>query len=160
MTRRYRRSEARVVKVAMKKVPNAIDKEIGKRIKARRVLLGHNQQYLAEMVGVSYQQIQKYENGTDRVGASRLFAISKALDVPVSFFFEHDLDVNADENREDELENQFIRRTLASEEGRALVLTFGRIRDPQMRAKVLELAELLSDARVATRARPSVGKGR
>jgi transcriptional regulator with XRE-family HTH domain len=144
----------------MKKVPNAIDREIGKRIKARRVLLGHNQQYLAEMVGVSYQQIQKYENGTDRVGASRLFAISKALDVAVSFFFEQDLEPDAKPSAEDELENQFIRRTLASEEGRALILTFGRIRDPQMRAKVLELAELLSDARLPSRPRSASGRGR
>jgi transcriptional regulator with XRE-family HTH domain len=143
----------------MKKVPNAIDKEIGRRVKSRRILLGHNQQYLAEMVGVSYQQIQKYENGTDRVGASRLFAISKALDVPVAFFFEQDFEL-PEASGEEELENQFIKRTIATEEGRALILTFGRIRDPLMRAKVLELAELLSDARVANRLRAPSSRAR
>jgi len=137
----------------MKKVPNAIDREIGRRIKAKRLLLGHNQQFLAETIGVSYQQVQKYENGTDRVGASRLFAISKALDVPIAYFFESDLSACSEDSSDYELENQAVRRTVATGEGRSLVLSFARIRDPQLRTKVLELAELLSDAKRPTKPR-------
>jgi transcriptional regulator with XRE-family HTH domain len=139
----------------MKKIPNAIDREIGKRIKARRLLLGHNQQLLAETIGVSYQQVQKYENGTDRVGASRLFAISRALDVPISYFFETELAAGSTASSDYELESQTVRRTVATEEGRTLVLSFGRIRDPQLRTKVLELAELLSDAKMPSKSRPA-----
>ena len=69
-----------------KKSPNEIDFEIGRRIKLRRNALGLNQQQLAREIDVSYQQVQKYENGTDRVGAARLFQISQALDVPIGFF--------------------------------------------------------------------------
>jgi transcriptional regulator with XRE-family HTH domain len=138
----------------MKKVPNAIDREIGKRIKAKRLLLGHNQQFLADTIGVSYQQVQKYENGTDRVGASRLFAISKALNVPISYFFETELAAGSAASSDHDLENQVVKRTVATEEGRSLVLSFGRIRDPQLRTKVLELAELLSDAKLPNKSRP------
>lgn len=134
----------------MKKAPNAIDHEIGRRIKARRQHLGHNQQFLADEIGVSYQQVQKYENGADRVGASRLFAIARALGVPISYFFEDQRDEDADGEAGD-VERHIIERTLAEEEGRSLILSFSRIRDPQLRRKVLELAELLSDARLSAR---------
>lgn len=139
----------------MKKVPNAIDREIGKRIKSRRLLLQRNQQFLADTIGVSYQQVQKYENGTDRVGASRLYAISMALDVPISFFFENEFNDATDDTSERELERQVINRTVATEEGRSLVLFFGRIRDPELRAKVLDLAELLSGMELSPRPRSS-----
>ncbi len=137
----------------MKKVPNAIDREIGRRIKARRLFLGHNQQFLAETIDVSYQQVQKYENGTDRVGASRLFAIAKALDVPISHFFETDTSgiVDASEADQDELT---VRRMVATDEGRSLMLSFSRIRDPALRAKVVELAELFAEAKLTQRQRP------
>ncbi|TVR07273.1 MAG: XRE family transcriptional regulator [Salinarimonadaceae bacterium] len=136
----------------MKKAPNAIDHEIGRRIKARRQFLGQNQQFLADEIGVSYQQVQKYENGADRVGASRLFAIAKALGVPISYFFEDERDDDTETEAAD-AERQIIDRTVAEEEGRSLILHFARIRDPQLRQKVLELAELLSDACLSTKRR-------
>jgi len=139
----------------MKKIPNAIDHEIGKRIKSRRLLLQRNQQYLADTIGVSYQQVQKYENGTDRVGASRLYSISLALDVPISYFFENELTSEPRSETERDLERQVVNRTVATEEGRALVLSFGRIRDPELRAKVLDLADLLSGMKLSARARIS-----
>lgn len=136
----------------MKKAPNAIDHKIGRRIKARRQSLGHNQQFLADEIGVSYQQVQKYENGADRVGASRLFAIAGALGVPISYFFEDQHDGEPDGEAAD-AERHIIERTLAEEEGRNLILCFSRIRDPQLRLKVLELAELLSDPRLSGKKR-------
>jgi len=144
----------------MKKVPNDVDRNIGKRIKSRRLFLGYNQQFLAESIGVSYQQVQKYENGTDRVGASRLFAISKSLDVPVGFFYGEGASVSG-LSPDAEQENQILQRTMATEEARSLILSFGRIRDPELRAKVIDLAELLADAKLtgktrsASKARPA-----
>lgn len=66
----------------------SMDTHIGKRIRLRRMLLGLSQEKLGEAVGITFQQIQKYERGTNRVGASRLYEIAAALDVPVSFFFD------------------------------------------------------------------------
>jgi transcriptional regulator with XRE-family HTH domain len=139
----------------MKKVPNAIDREIGKRIKSRRLFLQRNQQFLADTIGVSYQQVQKYENGTDRVGASRLYAISMALDVPISYFFESELQPAFGDASDRELERQTVNRTVATDEGRSLILSFGRIRDPELRAKVLDLADLLSGVKLSPRPRSS-----
>ena len=65
-----------------------VDKQIGNRIRARRKEMGLSQESLADAVGVTFQQIQKYERGVNRVGASRLFDLSRVLDVPISFFFD------------------------------------------------------------------------
>lgn len=69
-------------------MPHKVDVHVGQRLKQRRRMLGLSQQKLAALVGIRFQQIQKYESGANRVSASRLYDISKALDVPVSFFFE------------------------------------------------------------------------
>ena len=71
-----------------KKKPNPIDIHVGSRIRLRRTMLGMSQEKLGESLGITFQQIQKYEKGTNRVGASRLQNISSILNVPVSFFFE------------------------------------------------------------------------
>ena len=68
--------------------PNPIDIHVGARVRLRRNQLGLTLMTLAKAVGVTYQQLQKYERGVNRVGASRLFNLSRALDVPISFFFE------------------------------------------------------------------------
>ncbi len=68
--------------------PNPIDVHVGSRIRLRRTLLGLSQEKLGEAIGLTFQQVQKYERGTNRVGASRLFDLSRVLDVPISFFYE------------------------------------------------------------------------
>lgn len=68
---------------------NPIDEHVGMQLRQRRALLGMSQERLAEQVGITFQQIQKYENGANRISASRLFEFSKVLDIPVSFFFEN-----------------------------------------------------------------------
>jgi transcriptional regulator with XRE-family HTH domain len=68
--------------------PNPVDVHVGNRIRLRRTLLGYSQQYMAKKLGLTFQQVQKYEKGCNRVGASRLWDISKVLDVPMDFFFE------------------------------------------------------------------------
>ena len=68
--------------------PDPVDIHVGKRLKLRRTLVGMSQDRLGELLGITFQQIQKYERGTNRVGSSRLFAIGRILDVPVAWFFE------------------------------------------------------------------------
>ena len=76
-------------KRSAKGTPDPIDKYVGSRVRARRVGLRMSQTKLGQAIGVTFQQIQKYENGTNRVGASNLFKIAKTLDVEVAFFYEH-----------------------------------------------------------------------
>lgn len=136
-----------------KKTPTEIDREIGRRIKARRNQLGMNQQMLAERIGVSYQQVQKYENGTDRVGASRLFMIAKALSSDVSEFYES----GPGQLREPGVAYDHgidAQRIMASEEGRALVRAFLSIEDFEVRRKLMELASALVAVRRPRRGRP------
>src|SRR5215831_229867 len=68
--------------------PNPTDVHVGSRVRLRRTLLGMSQEKLGEAIGLTFQQVQKYERGANRVGASRLFDLSRVLDVPVSYFFE------------------------------------------------------------------------
>ena len=75
-------------RVASKGRPNPIDVHVGTRIRLRRTLLGMTQQRLAEQMGLTFQQIQKYERGTNRVSSSRLFDLTRVLDVPIAYFFE------------------------------------------------------------------------
>ena len=72
--------------IVNKKQPNPIDIHVGSRIRLRRTMLGMSQEKLGESLGITFQQIQKYEKGTNRVGASRLQNISSILNVPVAFF--------------------------------------------------------------------------
>ena len=68
--------------------PNPIDVHVGKRLRLRRTLLGMSQERLGELLGLTFQQVQKYERGANRIGSSRLFELGQILDVPVSFFFD------------------------------------------------------------------------
>jgi len=70
------------------KAPNPVDKYVGSRVRMRRIMLGMSQEKLGEALGLTFQQVQKYERGVNRVGASRLFDLSRVLDVPISFFFD------------------------------------------------------------------------
>ena len=82
-------------KMKTKGVPSEIDVHVGQRLRVRRSLLGFSQEKLASLVGLTFQQIQKYERGTNRVSAGRLYELSKILDVPVTYFFEQINDNNS-----------------------------------------------------------------
>ncbi len=69
-------------------VPNPVDVHVGARLRVRRTLLGMNQTMLGEAIGLTFQQVQKYENGKNRISASRLFALARLLDVPIQYFFD------------------------------------------------------------------------
>lgn len=132
--------------VENKKKPNPIDIHVGSRIRLRRNMLGMSQEKLGECLGITFQQIQKYEKGTNRVGASRLQAISSILEVPVAFFFE-----DAPGNRTDggkgfseESATTYVVDFLNSSEGLQLNRAFVKIADPKVRRRVLDLVKALA----------------
>lgn len=128
-----------------KKKPNPIDVHVGSRIRLRRNMLGLSQERLGESLGITFQQIQKYEKGTNRVGASRLQAIASILNTPVSFFFEGAVDdenTNAAGVSEDGA--AFVTDFLNSSEGLQLNRAFMKIPDPKVRRKILDLVKALA----------------
>ncbi|HHZ10273.1 MAG TPA: helix-turn-helix transcriptional regulator [Rhizobiales bacterium] len=129
-----------------KKKPNPIDVHVGSRIRLRRNMLGMSQEKLGESLGITFQQIQKYEKGTNRVGASRLQAISSILGVPVSFFFEDAPGGEAVETRgfAEDGSATFVVDFLNSAEGIQLNRAFVQISDPRVRRKILELVKTLA----------------
>jgi len=114
-----------------------VDTHVGQRIRQRRWMVGMTQQQLGERVGIKFQQIQKYETGTNRVSASRLWDIAAALDVPVSFFFEG-LDRAM-------TESHAAGDVLADKEAQDLVRAYYAIPETQRR-RLFDLARVLGDA--------------
>lgn len=127
-----------------KKKPNPIDTHVGSRIRLRRNMLGLSQEKLGESLGITFQQIQKYEKGTNRVGASRLQAISSILGVPVSFFFEDAPGEVAPGGFAESQSTDFVVDFLGSSEGLQLNRAFVKIRDPKVRRKVIDLVKALA----------------
>jgi transcriptional regulator with XRE-family HTH domain len=127
-----------------KKKPNPTDVHVGSRIRLRRNMLGMSQEKLGETLGITFQQIQKYEKGTNRVGASRLQAISEVLGVPVAFFFEDAPAHNVAAHGLAEDASATLTLDFAtSSEGLQLSRAFVKIRDVKVRRKVLELIKAL-----------------
>ncbi len=128
-----------------KKKPNPTDVHVGSRIRLRRNMLGMSQEKLGETLGITFQQIQKYEKGTNRVGASRLQAIAAILGVPVSFLFEDA--PGAETSGRGFAEDPTAAMALdfcGSTEGLQLNRAFVRIQDQKIRRKVIELVKALA----------------
>ena len=124
----------------MSKVPDPIDLHVGARLRYRRMLLGMSQEALAARLGLTFQQIQKYEKGQNRIGASRLYRIAQTLDAPIDFFFE-DLPEQPGALMSDGANPlEFV----ATPEGLQLNLAFSRVRDTATRRKIVELVEALA----------------
>lgn len=124
------------------KTPDPTDVEVGNRIKLLRRSSGLSQQALGDAVGVTFQQIQKYEKGTNRVGAGRLKAIADALGVPVAhFFLDQPQSDDSDGNR---VSNELI-RFIRTDEGRDLNIAFDRIASRRIRRRIAELVNTLAD---------------
>lgn len=132
------------------KAPNPVDKYVGSRVRMRRIMLGMSQEKLGEALGLTFQQVQKYEKGTNRVGASRLQQISEILQVPVSFLFDGGPSgaPNADGFSEGSSPS-YVSDFLATSEGLALTRAFTRITDAKMRRSIVDLVE-----QIATREGP------
>lgn len=126
----------------MRKGPDAIDKHVGARIRLRRNILGVSQDKLAEGLGITFQQVQKYEKGTNRVGASRLQRIAAVLDTPISFFFEEG---PSPVPRQDGWITDTPTELLTSKDCVALVRAFNAIEDKTIRRRVLSLVRALSE---------------
>ena len=116
-----------------------VDVHVGQRVRQRRWMLGMTQFQLAESVGIKFQQIQKYETGANRVSASRLWDISDALDVPVSFFFE-----GLETDKEDGTTQSVPSDIMADKEALDLIRSYYAIPENQRR-RLFELARVLSD---------------
>ncbi len=129
-----------------KKKPNPTDIHVGSRIRLRRNMLGMSQEKLGESLGITFQQIQKYEKGTNRVGASRLQAIATVLGVPVAFLFEdlpgHDAALNS--GFAEDASTAFALEFCTSSEGLQLNRSFVKISDVKVRRKIIELVKALS----------------
>ena len=129
-----------------KKTPNPIDVHVGSRIRLRRTMLGLSQEKLGERLGITFQQVQKYEKGTNRVGASRLQNIAGILDVPVAFFFEDAPGETAStEGGLAESTTSYVVNFLSSSEGLQLNRSFVKITNPKVRRRVIDLVKALAD---------------
>jgi transcriptional regulator with XRE-family HTH domain len=127
--------------------PHPVDIHVGSRIRMRRTLLGLSQEKLGDALGLTFQQVQKYERGANRVGSSRLFEISRILDVPVSFFFEDmpgDVAAAATAQQADPTGESTQRDPLAKRETLELVRAYYRIGDPRVRKRIFELMKAIA----------------
>jgi transcriptional regulator with XRE-family HTH domain len=119
----------------------------------RRIMLGMSQEKLGEALGLTFQQVQKYEKGTNRVGASRLQQISEILQVPVSFLFDGGPSGAVSPDGFSEASSPaYVSDFLATSEGLALTRAFTRITDPKMRRSIVELVEQIARAKAPTSA--------
>lgn len=137
--------------------PNPIDVHVGGRVRLRRTLLGFSQERLAEAIGLTFQQVQKYERGANRIGSSRLFDLSRVLDVSVSYFFE-DMTASVASRTPSRMRGlaeskpvPFELDPMAKRETLELVRAYYRIADPEARKRVFELVKSLGRTRRSSR---------
>jgi transcriptional regulator with XRE-family HTH domain len=126
-------------------MPNPVDKHVGSRVRMRRLMLDMSQTTLANALGMSFQQIQKYETGTNRIGASRLQHISQILQVPVSFFFDGAPSVpGAPAEMGAAPSPSYASEFLATRDGLALTKAFMRIKEPVLRRHIVKLVQQIA----------------
>src|SRR5689334_7355044 len=127
--------------------PSPIDVHVGGRVRLRRTLLGMSQEKLGDALGLTFQQVQKYERGVNRIGASRLFDLSRVLDVPVAYFFEEFGNALPPQNGNGELAGDpYQANPMMKRETLELVRAYLRISDPQIKRRVFELTKALASA--------------
>jgi len=123
---------------------NAIDKKLGQRVRTRRLEIGMSQESLADLLGVTFQQVQKYEKGVNRIAASRLHDIAAALGLPVAKFFEG-IGGKASAGGVAESSRDYIDDALATPEGAQLMALFASIKSRKVRKQVLDLVKALTE---------------
>jgi transcriptional regulator with XRE-family HTH domain len=128
------------------KAPNPVDKYVGSRVRMRRIMLGMSQEKLGEALGLTFQQVQKYEKGTNRVGASRIQQISEVLQVPVSFLFEGGPSGGLANGSgfAEAPSPSYVSDFLATSEGLALTRAFTKITDAKLRRSIVDLVEQIA----------------
>jgi transcriptional regulator with XRE-family HTH domain len=126
------------------RLPNPVDLHVGARIRLRRRMQGVSQEKLADALGLTFQQVQKYERGANRVSASKLYEIAAALRTPVAYFFDGLADPSADENPDaTQTEEGQVHNFLMTAEGLELAKLFPRVTRGPVRRRVLELLRAL-----------------
>jgi transcriptional regulator with XRE-family HTH domain len=126
-----------------KKQANPVDVQVGNRVRIRRMLIGMSQEKLGELLGLTFQQVQKYEKGVNRIGAGRLYDISRILGVPIDYFYEGINAVPGDGVAEDGAPP--VMEFVSSGEGLQLSLAFMKIKDGKVRKRVLDLVKSLAE---------------
>jgi len=134
-------------KMMVKKVPNPIDKHVGSRVRMRRMMLDMSQEKLGNGLDLTFQQVQKYEKGTNRIGASRLQQIANILQVPVSFFFEGAPNMPGHSGMGDAPSPTYVSDFLATSDGLSLTKAFMKIKSSKIRRRIVDLVEQLADQR-------------
>ena len=129
----------------MENLPDPTDTYVGARVRMRRLMLDMSQTDLARAVGLTFQQVQKYEKGTNRVSASRLQQFSKILEVPISFFFEGlPTPKNASKQTANAPSPAYVSDFLASSDGLSLVKSYTRIKSPDLRRVIVNFVKALA----------------
>lgn len=131
--------DERMIGTVAKKVPEPVDKHVGSRVRMRRMMLSMSQEKLGDALGLTFQQVQKYEKGTNRMGASRLQQIANILQVPVTFFFEG----GPGQHKADDSgpSPAYVSEFLATSDGLALTRAFTRLPDAKLRRSIVNLVE-------------------
>ena len=143
-------------------MPHPVDIYVGKRLRMRRTMLGMSQEALGRAIGVTFQQIQKYERGVNRMGSSRLFDFARILNVPVAFFFEGYEESQTEQTAgsmavtsaaypglNDSAENDFEHERLTSRETLELMRAYHRISDNKTRKRIAELIKTMAGEKAA-----------
>ncbi len=126
--------------------PDPIDVHVGGRVRLRRMVLGMSQDALGKALGLTFQQVQKYEKGANRIGAGRLMQLSELLDVPIQFFYDdYDTPIGAVGFAENGNDADPFMELLHSQEGVELCRHYASIDDPKVRKRVLELVRSIAE---------------
>ena len=127
------------------KVADSVDRHVGSRVRVRRLMLGMTQEKLGKALGLTFQQVQKYEKGTNRVGASRIQQICEILQIPVSFLFEGSpTAISKAESLNEAPSPAYVYDFLATSEGLALTRAFTRITDAKLRRSIVDMVEQIA----------------
>src|SRR6266581_966795 len=127
--------------IAAKKAPNPTDKHVGSRVRMRRMMLSMSQEKLGAALGLTFQQVQKYERGANRIGASRLQQLSYILQVPVEFFFEGAPNASAPDGSNVTLSMAHIDDFVSNSDGLRLIGAFMRIDNAAVRRRIVMLVQ-------------------
>lgn len=127
------------------RAPNPVDLHVGARVRMRRKFLGMSQEGLAESIALTFQQVQKYERGSNRISASKLYEISRALKAPVAYFFEGYGESEMVDGFSESESEQFVHGFLMTTEGIELAEAFPRVKSAKLRRKVLDLVRALAE---------------
>jgi len=136
------------LQAAHKKQANPIDAQVGNRVRLRRMLIGMSQEKLGDFLGLTFQQVQKYEKGVNRIGAGRLFQVARILGVPIEYFYEgviEQLPAVSGRGLAEDPSTPPVMEFLSSGEGLQLSVAFMRIKDSKVRKRVLDLVKSLAE---------------